>query len=351
MRILVVSTYLPERCGIARYAWQLVEHLRSQGHVVNVLAPPGSLSDFCEDLRGAGVLRILKYAPFYDKVIVNFHESFFYRGGVLGRLITHISLSLLFLAARNIEVICHEYLRAAGGILGWADRLLLKAMWRLAPKVVFHTRRELEEFRRRYGDVNSEVRRHGEAFRKMAEVSKAEARRRLGLSEEDFILLCIGFIQPHKGFDRALRAFRSVGSSRVKLYVVGSIRLLGGWTLRYLRELRELADSCERAYLVYRYLSDEEFDLWIIASDVVVLPYREIWSSGVLERAKLYGRPVIASDVGGLREQLSDVDYCFKSDEELEEALRVLSELVDEASAASSRRAESSDAVFSSVKE
>ncbi|RLG50509.1 MAG: hypothetical protein DRN99_09670 [Thermoproteota archaeon] len=51
----------------------------------------------------------------------------------------------------------------------------------------------------------------------------------------------------------------------------------------------------------------------------------------MLERAKLYGKPVIASDVGGVADQLSSSDYLFKSDEELEELLQELAELADEA--------------------
>ena len=38
-------------------------------------------------------------------------------------------------------------------------------------------------------------------------------------------------------------------------------------------------------------------------ADTLVLPYREIWSSGVMERAKLFNRVVIAADVGGLGDQ------------------------------------------------
>ena len=39
---------------------------------------------------------------------------------------------------------------------------------------------------------------------------------------------------------------------------------------------------------------------------VVVLPYRNIWSSGVLERALLYDRRVIATAVGGLSHQAAE---------------------------------------------
>ena len=46
------------------------------------------------------------------------------------------------------------------------------------------------------------------------------------------------------------------------------------------------------------------FDRWIVAADTVVLPYRHIWSSSVAERAALFGRPVIATRVGGLADQV-----------------------------------------------
>jgi hypothetical protein len=69
------------------------------------------------------------------------------------------------------------------------------------------------------------------------------------------------------------------------------------------------------------YVSDERFDTWLVAADVVVLPYRYIWSSGVLERARLYDRPVIASDVGGLRDQGYSQVVWVSSDEELAVAM------------------------------
>ncbi|MEL6984460.1 MAG: hypothetical protein AAFO29_18685, partial [Actinomycetota bacterium] len=63
------------------------------------------------------------------------------------------------------------------------------------------------------------------------------------------------------------------------------------------------------------YLSDVDFDRWLQAADAVVLPYREIWSSGVVERAKLFDVQIVASDLPQLRGQappgtlfVSDVD-------------------------------------------
>jgi hypothetical protein len=70
-----------------------------------------------------------------------------------------------------------------------------------------------------------------------------------------------------------------------------------------------------------QYVSDEEFDRWIVAADVVVLPYRHIWSSGVIERAALYDRAVIASRVGGLDAQARQGTVLVTDDEGLARAM------------------------------
>ena len=45
MRILVVSSYPPRRCGIGAYARDQVARLRSEGHEVTVLSPPDGDGD------------------------------------------------------------------------------------------------------------------------------------------------------------------------------------------------------------------------------------------------------------------------------------------------------------------
>jgi hypothetical protein len=137
------------------------------------------------------------------------------------------------------------------------------------------------------------------------------------------VFLCIGFIQEHKGFDRAVRAFAGMGTQGARLDIVGSTRLEEPDFVAHLNELDRLCAATPEAHLHEGYVSDELFDRWIIASDVVVLPYRHIWSSGVLERAALYERPVIATRVGGLAEQAADRLVTFVEDDvELAAAMR-----------------------------
>ena len=53
---------------------------------------------------------------------------------------------------------------------------------------------------------------------------------------------------------------------------------------------------------VPRFVSDPEIPALFRRADVVALPYREIEQSGVLYTALAFGKPIVASAVGGFRE-------------------------------------------------
>jgi glycosyltransferase involved in cell wall biosynthesis len=62
------------------------------------------------------------------------------------------------------------------------------------------------------------------------------------------------------------------------------------------------------------YIPDEETELYFKAADVLVLPYTHIFQSGVLFLGYNFGLPVIASDVGSLRDDVIEgkTGYIFK---------------------------------------
>ena len=119
------------------------------------------------------------------------------------------------------------------------------------------------------------------------------------------MFLCIGFVQAHKGFDRAVRAFSGLAAQGARLDVVGSVRLDDQQTGRPRRRAAPPPARDRRRPPPLRVRERRAaFDRWIVAADTVVLPYRHIWSSSVAERATLLGRPVIATNVGGLADQV-----------------------------------------------
>jgi Glycosyl transferases group 1 len=188
--------------------------------------------------------------------------------------------------------------------------------------VTVHTEPERELFVNAFGRDDVHVVGHGEHFSRRTTIDKFEARARLGIPSEHFVFVSIGFIQPHKGFDRAIRAFGALDVPECRLDVVGSLRVDEPGYVAYANELQRLADETPNAYLHREYVSDAAFDEWLVASDYLVLPYRHIWSSGVLERTALYDRPVIVTSVGGIPSQAPSGTVVVADDRELLAAMR-----------------------------
>ena len=307
MRILVVSPYPPARDGIAAYAVQQVRALRRAGHDVEVLSPGPSAAHHHLDLVGPrGGAALARRVRGYDKVIVQFHPDFFYPvpNSRSQRAATAVAYATAFSAARRVEVYVHEIDYRFGAGSG-PDAFAARRMWRAVDRIFVHTETERNDFIAAFRVPPARVARavHGGDFTRRTMHTRASARRTLGVGPDEFCFLSIGFIQPHKGFDRGIRAYAGIHAPNTRYDVVGSVRVEDPAYQSHLDELRTLAEGSSSVSLHTGYVSDEMFDRWLVASDVVVLPYRTIWSSGVLERAALYDRPVIATDVGGLAEQ------------------------------------------------
>jgi len=307
MRILMVSPYPPIRDGIAAYAVQTVAALRREGHEVEVLSPGPSAAHHHLDLHGPrGPLVLARRVRGYDKVIIQFHPDIFYPAPSTPARHAMVSLALLAAvrAARRTEVVVHEIDYSVGRRRG-PDGVAARRLWRRVQSIQLHTEMERRNMIEAFGvrPERTTVTAHGAHFVRRTRMSRDDARRSLGIPADELVFLAIGFIQPHKQFDLAVRAFDGLGGQGCSLHVVGSVRVDEPQHLAHLAELQALVAATPGAHLHNQYVSDEQFDRWLVASDVVVLPYRNIWSSGVLERALLYDRRVIATAVGGLSHQ------------------------------------------------
>jgi glycosyltransferase involved in cell wall biosynthesis len=110
-------------------------------------------------------------------------------------------------------------------------------------------------------------------------------------------LLCFGRLLPYKGLDLLAEAMATLPQqAEFALRVVGS-----GPEAPALDALR----ACRGVVVENRWVPETEIGTLLAWSDVLILPYREASQSGVAAAAMAAGRPVIATNVGGLREQLS----------------------------------------------
>jgi glycosyltransferase involved in cell wall biosynthesis len=330
LNVLLISPFPPARDGLANYAVQFAADLRHDGHRVDVLSPEPSAAVYHAPLKKfSGLARAARLGRRSDRVIVQFHPEIFFWGMEPRRFVRGWLGLLAFFryCGTKVEVVIHETPYDLGGRTAPIRRRMWKALWRQAGRVVVHTEKERSVMRSTFGvdDTRLSVRPHGASFRHRCRLSREEARASLDLEAATFVFLCAGFLQPHKGFDRAAAALGRLHGPHLSLHIVGEMRVRTREHERYVRLLRSQSRSDPRVVVHEGYVSDEEFDRWLVASDAVVLPYREIWSSGVVERAALYGRPVIVTDVGGLPDQIAESGLVVRDADELVAAMASVS--------------------------
>src|SRR5207249_9834495 len=74
------------------------------------------------------------------------------------------------------------------------------------------------------------------------------------------------------------------------------------------------SNICDRIIQRIEYIPDEATELYFKATDVLILPYTHIFQSGVLFLGYSFGLPVIAADVGSLKEEIIEgkTGFIFK---------------------------------------
>lgn len=336
---VILSTFPPLRCGIARYAAQHAEYLRRQGRSVVTVGLPGSEADAVVDALGGrkpldvlDAVRQLGLQPRDCSLAIHWHDLHYFCGGFSERLPTALALARLFGSFAETEVVCHETyppLKATSlprAMLRALYRALRRRAWLKAATLAFHSQAERRRAEQAHGGLFPEakvvLRGHGAFLFRYRDVDQPTARRELGIEPEPMLFLCTGFLSEHKGFDTALRAFRQVRSPCARLAVVGSLREDTPQGQDYVSLLRALAAEDDRVQFRERFLSDEEYDTWNAAADVVVAPYTQAFSSSVVARAKLFGKPVIVTDVGGLVDQTGPEDWVVSSPEGVADAMQ-----------------------------
>ncbi len=330
-KILMISTYPPEKCGIGKYAQQQVDYLRNQKNLVDVLAIRGEGKYNMQLDSSKKISELQNIIKMYDKTIIQYHASFYYgdNSNFLNTIRIHCAFKKLFRSNKNIEVVCHEISYPLDRnniglkkIRDYIENIYKRRKWEDASSIVFHTKKERDIFcdklKIKLDESRHKIVSPNYYYIKYRDITKEQARMELNIPQGERIFLCIGFIQPHKGFDKAAEVFSKIDpKNNKKLYIVGSLRLVYDVTTDYLNKLKNYSEGYSNIELREEFVSDELFDTWIIASDVIVIPYSEIWTSGVLGRAKLFNKQCIVREVGGLKEQLDEKDYIFEADEHL----------------------------------
>ncbi len=131
-------------------------------------------------------------------------------------------------------------------------------------------------------------------------IDRDAVRRRLGIGEEQFLVLAVALLMPHRRFEDLLAATAQLADDSVQTLIIGAGHILPD----YAEQLQAAAAAIPRVTLRVESVSDQELRELYAAADVYVFPSsRQSYGQAPLE-ALAAGTPVIVSSGAGVSEAL-----------------------------------------------
>jgi len=126
-----------------------------------------------------------------------------------------------------------------------------------------------------------------------------------GTGNDNIDLLMFGTIKRYKGVETAIRAISKMDEniqSKIQLTIAGRPKA----DIQAYQKMASELNVEDNIEWITRFIEKEEVDQLFKTCDIVALPYKNADQSGVLMSALPYGKPVVASNIGGFQEILDD---------------------------------------------
>lgn len=159
--------------------------------------------------------------------------------------------------------------------------------------------------------------------RHVSEEQKREIRKKLGLSEEDFVILYVGRIMKIKGVLELMQAVTSLKDENIKLLIMGSANF-GKWAFSsYEKKVKKLSEQNKNRIIFTGYVDNSEIYKYASVADVQCVPTLAEEAAGlVLMEAMAEGLPTIVTNSGGMIEYINEDTTLVVERENIVENLR-----------------------------
>lgn len=128
-------------------------------------------------------------------------------------------------------------------------------------------------------------------------MSRDDARRRLGFHLDQFVYLALGNIAAYKGLSDLVRAFKQVAGMNDLLLIAGRNR-----DRDVVSHLVKAAQTDDRIHFQPRFIPDEEMQVYLLAADVMVAPFKRVLTSSSVMTGLSFDLPQIVPALGCLSE-------------------------------------------------
>jgi glycosyltransferase involved in cell wall biosynthesis len=187
----------------------------------------------------------------------------------------------------------------------WLNRFTLAFQYRTADHIFVHTNRMKDELVADFSVRSNKITVIPFGINNVypcTDITGDAARARLGLRKNEKVVLFFGRIAPYKGLEYLVSAMSHL--QNVRLIIAGKVK--AGYADYWSGIQHEIKRSCLAEKIIGRvqYIPDEDVELYFKAADALILPYTQIFQSGLPFLAYSFGLPVVATDVGSLREDI-----------------------------------------------
>lgn len=137
-------------------------------------------------------------------------------------------------------------------------------------------------------------------------ISQLEARKALGIPNENLVFLVFGTIHRTKGFLEAIDAFKRLQEESISLLIVGypAEEQIEEMIVEKIKDYKNIL-------FVPKRVQDDEIQIYMNACDCVVFPYKVFTTSGVAILAISFGKACIAPEGGYFSDVLDETGTFF----------------------------------------
>ena len=142
------------------------------------------------------------------------------------------------------------------------------------------------------------------------EIDRETATQKLGLRTVKTTFLFLGELRYYKGILDLIDAFKLLGNQDSQLVIAGRPH-----NDKIKDDVMTQIGNTENIIAHFSFVPDHDLQIYINASDVMVFPYRDIFTSGGIFLAMSFGKPIIAPNLGCISDTLNDTGNFLYVDE------------------------------------
>jgi D-inositol-3-phosphate glycosyltransferase len=225
-----------------------------------------------------------------------------------------------FFRRRRIESIFYYLLKKSGVKLvhtvhdvipldeNKTDIFFNKIVYNASDSLIVHSapnKKSLEQFKTEPQRIHVVPHGNFDMFLTDDTISVKCAREKLKIGTDADVLLFFGFIKKYKGLDLLLDAFDKASNNNKLHLVIAGATETESLNNHYQDRINKLHS---KGRIIYNnsFIDDKDVQIYFQASDIVVLPYRQISHSGVMHLAYSFGKPLIVTDAGDFAFTITD---------------------------------------------